>query len=203
MNKPHLAHRHESFLIKEFSNNLFVEHQSKLPYFTAAYSFFQLEKIFRENKSFGKFKAYKAHLLMIFRQVVSGNVPNLNSEKQIDEHSNKIVQVLKNEQECLIAFNKAASILNSSMNYWTVEMKRSRFSMKDIQDFTDLLLKQIGKEFIELSDSNNLNKNEENIFKGVVIKTFADRFGNLCGFIKRNPNNLFFHHGQNKDLSFK
>lgn len=200
LDKPHLSHRHESYLIKEFSNYLFVEHQSKLPYFTAAYSFFQLEKIFREQISFNKFKPYKAHLLMIFRQIISGNAPSLNLEKQIDDHSNKIIDILKDEQRCLDTFTKSATILRHSMNYWTTEMKRSRFSMKDIEDFTNLLLQQATKE---LTGSNIINRENNNIFKGVVIKTLTDRFGNPCGFIKRNPNNLFFHHGENKDLSFK
>lgn len=46
MNEPHISHRHESKLLEMYSNMVFQEHQSKLPYFTASLAFYKLEKLF-------------------------------------------------------------------------------------------------------------------------------------------------------------
>jgi len=202
LNKPHITHRHESYLIKEFQNIIFQDNQSRLPYFTAAYSFYKLEKLFREDSYFPELRAYKSQLLMAFRELVAGKCPSINTEKLIDDHSQKIITILKDDTKTKEEFNKVGRIFKSTMLIWTEKMGKSRYAIKDVEDFTNLLLSEIRKSFSEKEKESDPKVDEEFIYKGIVMKTMVDRFGNPCGFIKRYPDNIFFHYQQNKNLKF-
>ena len=200
LNKPHLSHRHESFLLREQANILFQETQSKLPYFVSSYAFYQLEKLFREANFYPELKPYKAHLLMMFRESIAGKAPSINNEKPIDDYSQKIITVLKKPQLTTRQFEEVAKVFKNTMNKWTGELEKSRFAIKDVPDFTTLLLSDTQKYFTV--KVTTISDDEDFVYKGVVMKTMLDRFGNFCGFIKRSPDNIFFHLQQNKDLNF-
>ncbi len=200
LNKPHLSHRHESVLLREQANILFQESQSKLPYFTACYTFYKLEQLFREAKFHPDLKAYKAHLLMMFRESIVGKCPNINFEKPIDDYSQKIIAVLKNDQATKKQFDDVANLFKKTMSVWIDQMGKSRFAIKDVPEFTQLLLNETQKNFS--AKPEGLSNDEDFIYKGVVMRTLLDRFGNSCGFIKRSPDNIFFHSQQNKNLNF-
>lgn len=200
LNYPHLSNGHESQLLKMFSNILFKDYQSKLPYFTSALSFYKLEKLFR----LGKLKKegywnFKYHLLMIFRELIAGPPPNLNSENQVDEHCHLVLKVLKNDNEAIKFFNKAISLFNEQRNKWASELRRSPDGIKDIKDFTDLLITEIRKNTGLTID---LVEDENYVYKGKIVKIIKDRFGKYCGFIERNPNNIFFHSSSTKGMNF-
>ena len=200
LNKPHLSHRHESVLLREQANILFQESQSKLPYFVACYSFFQLEKLFRETNFHPELKPYKAHLLMMFRESIAGRSPNINFEKPIDDYCQKIITVLKNNQSITRQFEEVARVFKQTMNKWINELRKSRFAIKDVPEFTTLLIDETQRHFAVRADG--LSNDEEFIYKGVVMRTLLDRFGNHCGFIRRSPDNIFFHAQQNKSVNF-
>lgn len=200
LNKPHLSHRHESVLLREQANILFQESQSKLPYFTACYTFYKLEQLFREAKFHPELKTYKAHLLMMFRESIVGKCPNINFEKPIDDYSQKIIAVLKNDQATKKQFDDVANLFKKTMSVWIDQMGKSRFAIKDVPEFTQLLLNETQKNFS--AKPEGLSNDEDFIYKGVVMRTLLDRFGNSCGFIKRSPDNIFFHSQQNKNLNF-
>ena len=199
LNKPHLSHRHESVLLREQANILFQETQSKLPYFVSSYAFYQLEKLFRENNFHPELKPYKAHLLMMFRESIAGKVPSINNEKPIDEHSQKLVSVLKDQLLTTKRFEEVAKVFKDTMTKW-ISSGKSRFAIKDVPDFTTLLLSETQKHFTVKAQT--LSNDEDFVYNGVVVRTILDRFGNYCGFIKRSPDNIFFHIQQNKDLNF-
>jgi len=205
LNKPHFSHRHESFLLKEFANIIYQETQSKLPYFISCYSFYKLEFLFREMNYSPELKHYKAHLLMMFRESISGQCPNLAFEKPIDEHCKKIIEFLKNDVILKERFDELALIFKKCSITWQTHLKRSRFGMKDISDFTDLLLKETRDKYHTNKNITNQNTNklqEETLFKGQVMRTMTDKFGSYCGFIRRQPDNIFFHSKLNKELEF-
>ena len=85
------------------------------------------------------------------------------------------------------------------MTKW-ISSGKSRFAIKDVSDFTTLLLSETQKHFTVKTQT--LSKDEDFVYKGVVVRTILDRFGNYCGFIKRSPDNIFFHIQQNEDLNF-
>ncbi|MBN8584071.1 MAG: AIPR family protein [Ignavibacteria bacterium] len=198
-NEPHVAFRHELKLLEKFPNSLFQDHQSKLPYFTAAYAFFSLEKLFRNNL-FEKrnLYSYRAHVLMAFRELVAGKNIDINNEKMIDEHCQILLKVLKNDTECKKFFSKAIEIFENCKNIWIKKKRRSIYGIKDIKEFTELLLLEIRKITNMKTDSI---KTGNFTYQGEVIKILRDRYGKYCGFIKRNPQNIFFHSKSIKGLN--
>lgn len=198
LNAPHMSHRHESKLLKEYANTIYQEHQSKLPYFTAALSFYHLEALFRkETLSKVDLYSFRSHLLMIFRELVSGNCPSLNSEKSIDSHCAPILAILKSATDTEKHFKEAIGIFYRSKEKWISELKKSASGMKDILDFTKLLLSETSVK--KAGDSNTVNKPTET---GKVVKILNDRYGSPCGFIKREPYDIFFHSKINPELDF-
>lgn len=198
LNKPEVSHRHESILLKEFANEIFQDYHSKLPYFTAALSFYNLERCFRNGHLTKNVQPYKAHLLLMFRESIAGFVPSLSRERPIDEHSQKILNFLKNKEETIKRFKELEEIFNESGKYWVNSLHKSQFRMKDQEEFSDVLLELTRKKYkIELPRKETTTQ-----LIGKIIKTSIDRNGNRFGFIMRHPTNVFFHSSQNKDLSF-
>lgn len=200
LNKPEVAHRHESVLLKMFSNIIFQEHHSKLQYFTSSLAFLTLERLYRENHLSKKSKAFKAHLLMLFREVVAGSCPNINNEKLVDTHSTKILNQLKDKENTIKLFIEMEQVFEECSEIWVKGIHKSIHRMKDQKEFTELLLSKIHDKYKHLSKDTCVESDD--IFTGTVIKTLFDRNGERYGFISRTPNNIFFHQNQNRDLSF-
>lgn len=198
VNEPHISHRHESKLLELYSNLVFQDYQSKLPYFTSALAFYKLEKLFRANAINKKsFYSFRTHLLMIFREITGGSRPNINVEKIANEHSQIVLSYLKNEDKCRQKFIEASEIFEQARQHWINVLKRDQFGIKDNKDFTDLLLTRIRKATTVTTD---LVEDENYRYKGPIIKILKDRFGTYCGFIGRNPNDIFFHSSSAKGI---
>lgn len=199
LNLPHKAHRHESVILKEHANDIFQDSHSKLPYYVAALAFLKLEKYFREGKLPSHHKLYKPHILMIFRESIAGSKPSLIKEKAIDNHSEKILQTLKDDDAALSAFREAISILESAIHSWVVELGKSRRGTKDVETFTLHLLEQTRKYY---NKPSNGSATSQDFASGKVANIIRDKNGDLCGFISRHPDNIFFHSRMNPDLDF-
>ncbi len=197
LNQPNLSHRHESKLLDTFGNILFKDFQSKLPYFTSSLAFFKLEKLFRTKKLDKSFYTFKYHLLMIFRELIAGPNPNVNSERVIDEHSQLILKVLKSDEQSIKMFNSSIKIFEKVRDVWSKEMSKSIHGIKDNKDFTELLLKELRNHKIVVSDTV---EDKDYIYKGFIKKIIKDRYGKFCGFIDRKPNNIFFHSSSVKGM---
>ncbi len=200
-NEPHISHRHESKLLEMYTNLVFQEHQSKLPYFTAALAFFKLEKLFRigtlDRKSL---YAFRTHILMIFREIIAGKRTNINNETVIDEHCQLVLNVLKDKNLTAEKFLQAAQIFEDSRQYWIKDLRRDQFRIKDIKEFTDLLLTRIRKVITVTTD---LVEDKDYIYTGKIEKIFKDKFGSYCGFIERNPVHIFFHSSSAKGINLR
>ena len=136
---------------------------------------------------------------MIFRELIAGPPPSINSEKQIDEHSQTVLKVLKNENETIEFFKKSISLFDKQRSKWSNELHRSPDGIKDIKDFTDLLISAIPQNIGFTSD---LIEDENFVYKGKIVKIIKDRFGKYCGFIERQPNDIFFHSSSTKGMIF-
>lgn len=200
LDMPHESHRHESVLIREFQNKLFQEYHSLLPYYVAAASFYNLEKAFRKELLPRTAVAFKAHILMMFRESVSGSRPNLAAEKQSDDHSQRILDFFKDRKALQERFLRLVEVFEECRKIWSVEMGRDKYRMKDVSDFTRLLLDQTRKRFPV--HAVKVVETAEQRFTGKVVYSATDRNGLLYGFIFRHPENIFFHSSQNKQLNF-
>lgn len=200
MNEPHKSHRHESVLLKEFSDKIFLDYHSKLPYFTAAYAFLSFEKFLRENKVDKYIKTYKPHILMMFRQSIAGYPPSFSKERTLDKHCELILEYLNNENRFKERILEIVSIFTNAMTKWTTELGKSQRGTKDVETFTKHLLAETNSHY-QLSSKIVTDKKQAK-FIGQVLNVIRDKYGNHCGFISKEPNDIFFHSGDNPNIDF-
>ncbi|MCB0399639.1 MAG: AIPR family protein [Winogradskyella sp.] len=200
LNEPHKSHRHEAILLKEFANDLYQEGHSKFPYYVCAFSFLKLEELFRQKQLPLRVKSYKGHILMLLRQSISGYCPTFYKERAIDSHSQKVFDILLEDNKCKQHFENAVKIFDECMSSWE-QSGRSKRGTKDVAGFTELLLQKSVEKLgnnINSIDYDNSNKQ----YSGRVKNIVRDKFGNLCGFIERKPDDIFFHSAYNKNIDF-
>lgn len=200
LNKPHNSHRHESILLKEHSDDIFQDFHSKLPYFVTAYTFIKFEKFLRENNVERYIKTYKPHILMMFRQSVSGYVPSFNKENIIDNHSKLILEILSNPDKTKAKFIEVIELFKSAIYKWENELSKSRRGTKDVEAFTLHLLNEVNNNY-KIETRKEL-KIQNNLFTGVVLSSIKDKFGEFCGFVSKEPDNVFFHSNDNRHIDF-
>jgi hypothetical protein len=198
-NCPHLSHKHESKLLEIFSDRIYLDHQSKFPYFTAALSFVKLESLFRLGKIEKKqFYAFRMHILMVFREMISGPLQNINDENAINNSCKKILAVLKDNEKCLDYFRKSAQKFSESRDIWINEMKRDKFRIKDIKEFTDLLLTQMQQGTVVVRNAETTTR-----FFGRIVHIGIDQYGRSYGHIRRNAlEDIFFHADNSPGIDF-
>ena len=173
---------HESKLLKEFQNKIFLDTQSLYPYYMAGIANLHLENFFRTNPDKKKdYYAFKFHILMISNLLINNNRININKEKDIDAHCSELSKKIASENVKI--FNSAIDIFEICRRKWIDELKRDRFRIKD------------GHK------SNSTTQND--ILIGKVVKVSVDKHGNYFGFIEHKPSDLFFHERQNSSLEFK
>lgn len=190
LNQPEVAYRHESGLVKDFRNKVFLDEHSKLPYYTTGLTLFYLEKFFRENAELVREnKSLKYHILMLIRELSDTNLPNIRNEKEIDNYCKKIIGNISTNYDSTI--RKALDILNYCKDIWVNQRGKSIYGIKDVSDFTKLLIEQVSNKPQTITRET-----------GVVKKVLVDRNGHNYGFIQRSPNNVFFHSKNCDGLDF-
>jgi len=197
--EPHNSHRHEIKLIELYKNVIFQERQSKTPYFTASLAFYKLEKYFRQNRIDKRYYTFRHHILMIFRELIAGTVPNINTEKgkNVDIYCEKILNVLKNDTETFNKIKEAIKVFDDTREEWINKLNKDKFGIKDVKDFTELLLKNMKKE---ASYKAVFIDDNEYTYSGDIVKILKDSFGKRYGFISYEPRDIFFHQNQSKSL---
>lgn len=135
MQKPHMAHLHESVLLKEFKDSLFTDEQSLLPYYVAMQIYLQLETKLRKDKSYAYY-TYKWHIMMLYLMVQIGTSCNLSNKKTVDK---TFLQVLDNMKDVDKYLAQAKQIFKTAKTIWVKECGQSPYGFKDIQAFTTLI----------------------------------------------------------------
>lgn len=196
--EPHNSHRHEIKLIELYKNVIFQERQSKVPYFTASLAFYKLEKYFRQNKIDKKYYTFRHHILMIFRELIGGTVPDVNEEKKGEIYCEKILNILKNDTETFNKFKDAIKVFDDTKEEWINKLQKDKFGIKDVKEFTELLLKNMKKETAYKAVFIGDN---EYTYSGEIVIIRKDRYGKRYGFISHEPRDIFFHQEQSKSLN--
>ena len=198
--KPHYSHQHESVLLRRFKDNLFVDGHSLTPYFAVMYGFYTLERLIRMHdidKFYGK---WKAHLLMIYFKLTGGSVPDLKKQKSSDEYANNVLNSLYDISKATVKFNEAIKIFNDCSTKWTSDLHRSKYAMKDVPEFTELIIKTIDK--VPLNGLINKMRQQQEPKKGYVERVFYNN-NKPYGYIKSGNDRFFMSGFRNKDVNFK
>lgn len=197
-NNPHIAYKHELKLLELFDGKVFTDQHSKYPYFTAALTFFKLESLYREEIiEKGKFRNFNMHLIMVFRELVGGDIPDINDTLKIEVYCKKILAVLKNAEAMKNYFKEAVHLFQDARNAW-VKRGMSYDGVKDVKDFTELLL-----QFAKKDEKFILQDSVQDIYYGKIMRVGLDKHGYLYGFIRENSGDaIFFHSKRSQNIDF-
>lgn len=193
MNKVEISHRHESKLIAEYKDILFVEGQSFYPYYVAALVTVNLDYIMKKERSLSDLRNYKMHILFVLQEMNMGPAPNINDKEEIEKYCKKFIAILtENDFRQLVL--SAANRFRKLMNQWIDERGYNyKFAIKDNHEFTEFMLEQLR--------GNAKRKPTDSIYHGIVMNVNTDIHGNLYGFIKCRPNNIYFNELDNPSMN--
>ena len=195
LNEPHNGHRHESKLLQDYRNRIFIDKQSKLPYYTASLLYIKLEGFLKSDETLKRVVTYRSHLSMIIKELAAGKSPSINDENEIDKYSNKLLAIINNEGRFINIAYKAVEVFEDIQERWISQKGNSfRFGIKDSSEFTTFLLSCLSPQSIK---NEVLSK-----CRGRVKKVGFDRNGTHYGFISRFPDDIFFHAYDNMKLDF-
>ncbi|MCH5340946.1 MAG: AIPR family protein [Acetatifactor sp.] len=193
MNHVENSHRHESKLISDFKDKLFVEGQSYYPYYVAALMASNLECIMKQEHSLKDMKPYKMHLLFLIQELSMGPSPDIDDKERIEEYCKKLLKLLSGTKYKTMVL-RAASRFRQIMGQWVAAKGANyRYYVKDNPEFKDFMLKELRGNIVAEANSS--------VYTGKVMTVSTDKHGNLFGFIAHKPENVYFNELDNPDMN--
>lgn len=199
LNEPFQGHRHESKLLLQYQNKIFVDSQSKYPYYIAALILSKVENAIRNQTIPREMLPYKMHLCWLFKEIATGHSPSINNEKEIDVYCDRLKNILINSVLLESVLRSTVNSFGDAQQKWIEEKGYSyKYGMKDSQEFFAFL-----RNRINTTNGESLIESGQLQCRGTVIKTRIDRNNMLYGFISKYPDNIFFHQRDNQSLEFQ
>lgn len=193
--QPHIGYRHESRLLQKYKGQIFLDSQSKWPYYVASLISSKIESLLKKQQIDKKYRPYKTHLEMIILLLICNESFNINKEKEVDRYCKKILDVVYDNEK----FNKIANVAvekyDECVEIW-IERKGTqyKYGIKDSEEFTQLV-------YYNLTSRKLVFKQK---YEGKVIKVSRDKYGKYYGIIyTEDDEKIFFHSDDNKGLDFQ
>ncbi len=197
LEKPYIAYRHESVLLRECRNDIFLDIHSYEPYYIVCEIYTAFEKYFTKNVSQKEtYKTYQHLLMMAFKLHVASKMPNLADHKKIDTYCEIIKKCLSNEQDTEKAIRDCIAFFDETKSIWVNQFRKSKFGIKDSEEFATQLIKQI------FHKTDITYERIQNSRAGMVISLRKDKNDKYFGFIKATPENIPFFEGMHPELQF-
>lgn len=175
INKPHMSHLREIFLLEEFGEKIFNPKKSKLPLFAVMYAFYTLELLLRNGKIDAYYNKFKAHLLMlVFAK--HGCYLDMQNSKDEDDYAESILSTLYKLETAQQVFNAAIEIFNKANQIWVHEYGKSNYAKKDIPEFTELLIHLVKNQSCEKL-KQKIQKQSTRITGVITFVSYAKRSG--------------------------
>ena len=198
LNEPFKGHRHESKLLREYRNKIFIETQSKYPYYIAAILLSKVDSAYRDGIISKQLGPYKMHICWMIKELLAPDVPSINNEKEIDRYCDRIKELLLNPEQWGTVVKDAAQKFSDIQKMWIEEKGDTyKYGIKDSIDFFAFLQSKIC-----VKGETPLTPSEPLQYRGVVVKVGIDRNKKRYGFISKLPHNIFFHEQDNPNLDF-
>ncbi len=109
--KPHLASRYYGKLLSSIDGVFGDDHQL-LPYYTAAYTFYRLDYLFRNKTLLAQYKKFKYYILMMLKySLAEEKIPEMNSNK-MNNLCEKILKIANDNDKLAEEVNKITSFID-------------------------------------------------------------------------------------------
>ena len=204
---PHMSHRHEGKLIDMYREQIYLDHHSLYPYFTAALLFSKTEKLYKDKYKYSPhspLRAFRGHILLAFREIVAGKPPTQSEGKAAKAFCEKILDAISDEEVFESHISKSLKAFNAARQEWIGPMKRSSDGIRDVPDFTNVLLAKCTTNChaASIGTTTAAHVPQEIRYVGRVINVFYDKYRTSAGFIGRVGNDIFFHSSDSQGLDF-
>ncbi|MFB0921613.1 MAG: AIPR family protein [Oscillospiraceae bacterium] len=187
LKEPHKGHRHESKLLQDYQNMIFIENQSKYPYYTAALIFQKVELAYRKDLIPNNLRAYKAQISFLLKETLAPNCPSINDEKKIGEYCEDLLKILWDKTAFDAGISETVRLFNTITSKW-IEQRGEKYisGIKDSADFTKFLIDNINS-----GSSEQIITNKK--LRGTIVSVLNARNGKQYGFISKYPRDALFH----------
>lgn len=193
LNLPHESHRHEAKLLQEYCAEkglIYNTEHDFYPYYLCGTTWYMFDKYFRENKIPKKYRAFKSHLFLLFKNSLGIYAPKFLKSKSITTYCEKLRKILE-EPTFGEHIANILPIFDQATSEW-VKKGNSYHGIKDRKEFTELL-QELSRKLLLGDQYPQQNNNEDNLQRGTIFSIrIAD--GKWYGFIKQGNqlDNLYF-----------
>lgn len=199
--QPHCGFEHVIDLLDKFKNDIFRNEDNFKSYYVSALLFLMLDKEFKRNYDDYKFYGrYKYQVMAIYIHLVAGRVPDLENSNKVDSYCDKLLLNMHNKELFSKSIKESVSKFDFIKEQWILT-KGEKFihSIKDNHSFDDFMFKQLGFIYANLS---KIDKEEDNIYVGIVSTVKKDRNGMHYCYIKADPVDVFVHEDKSPGTIF-
>jgi hypothetical protein len=114
LDEPHNA-RYKQNLIDKIGKDIFSKQHEPIPYYTSSLASYELENLFSKKLLPTAHKGdIKYHILMVFKYKVGGSeCPKCSDSKKINQYCQKIIDILRNPEECKNSFEEARKLVEA------------------------------------------------------------------------------------------
>lgn len=117
LNNPHQVTSFFGTIVSKLNEGkaqIFTSDHKYSPYYTSAFAYYKLETHFRRRNIDTAYKKVRFHILMLFRMMFQPDqIPQFNSKK-MDSYCQKLLDILKDDDESLRAFNKCIQVIDEA-----------------------------------------------------------------------------------------
>lgn len=152
--KPYIVSGYYSKLLKDLGKEIFNPQHKPIMYYTSALSYSKLMRFFNEEVIDNKLWRFRYHIIMILKYVVNKKTVPQGNGKDIEKYCKSIIEILENDEKCKIAFIECQDFLLGLDN----EIKISNRKSSEKRTTTEIILKEIGYQYLGMPKQNTFHK---------------------------------------------
>ncbi len=202
LQRPEEGSWHESKLLQKYREDIFLESQSFKPYYLAAFFYLETDRLFKKGIVEKEYYTYKSQIVFLLKNMIGGKSGDINIKKDIEKYCDDLMKNISQKGSLETDLIAACSMFEKIKNMWTKEKgSKYQYGIKDNPEFTAYMVKWLsGLTKAAEDNSAEMTESANVVYKGLVLSYKTDKFGKYYGFIKHDPENVFFHTKTNPNV---
>lgn len=149
--KPYIVSGYYSKLLKGLGDEIFNKEHEKIPYVCSALAYVKLLKLFNDKSIDEKLWRFRYHMLMLVKYFITNEFPPSLDRKQSSNYSQKIIDVLLDDEKCRMQYNRVANFLFSIDDEIKIRNRKS----SEKKSTTEIMLEKMREELFDKKKGEN------------------------------------------------